>query len=483
MLIIMCRFPKMNKTDILKELKNTFSFEPTSDQIIWFNTISKFLDSLSKNDLFILKGYAGTGKSTLISHLVKNLKTIDFKCVLLAPTGRAAKVISSYSNSISYTIHKQIYLPRSEKGVGIKFILKKNRLKNTFFIVDEASMIGNNTNQSKLFENGSLLDDLIKYVYNGAKCFLILVGDTAQLPPINLQLSPALNINELEKKYNKTITSILLRKVVRQHSRSGILKNATIIREFITEGRYNKLTFDIYSFNDIIRVENGEELLNFLDESLNQKGIDKVVFIVRSNKRANLYNQNIRQRILFLESSLSVGDQLMVVKNNYFWLDANSQAGFIANGDIIIVEKIKKIIELYDLKFAEIKAKLLDYPQMSSFDTVVMLNTLNSNSPSLTYEEMQSFYNSVKEDYKNEKSQFKKYLKIKNDRYFNALQVKYSYCITCHKAQGGQWDNVFVEYPYLPEGPNEDFFRWLYTAITRAKKRLYLFGFPKEYFN
>ena len=483
MLIIMCRFPKMNKTEILRELKNTFSFEPTSDQIIWFNTISKFLYTLSKNDLFILKGYAGTGKSTLISHLVKHLKTINFKSVLLAPTGRAAKVISSYSNNVSYTIHKQIYLPRSEKGVGVKFILKNNKHRNTFFIVDEASMIGNNTNQSKLFESPSLLDDLIKYVYDGAKCFLILVGDTAQLPPINLQVSPALNSNELENKYNKKITTILLKKVVRQHSSSGILRNATSIRKFIAEGIFNKLIFDINSFNDIIRVENGEELLNLLDTSLNQKGIDKVVFIVRSNKRANLYNQNIRQRILFLESSLSVGDQLMVVKNNYFWLDADSQAGFIANGDIIIVEKIKKIIELYDLKFAEITAKLLDYPNMSSFNTIVILNTLNSNSPSLTFDKIQSFYNSVKEDYKNEKSPYKKYLMTKNNPYFNALQVKYSYCVTCHKSQGGQWDNVFIEYPYLPEGPNKDFFRWLYTAITRAKKRLYLFGFPKEYFN
>ncbi len=415
--------------------------------------------------------------------MVKHLKTINFKSILLAPTGRAAKVITNYSNTASYTIHKQIYLPRSEKGVGVKFILKNNKHRNTFFIVDEASMIGNSTNQPKLFERGLLLDDLIKYVYDGAKCFLILVGDTAQLPPINLQLSPALNINELEKKYNKTITSILLKKVVRQHSGSGILRNATSIREFITQGIYNKLTFDINSFDDVTRVENGEELLNLLDTSLNQKGIDKVVFIVRSNKRANLYNQNIRQRILYLESSLSLGDQLMVVKNNYFWLDADSQAGFIANGDIIIVEKIKKIIELYDHKFAEITAKLLDYPQMSSFDTVVMLDTLNSNSPSLTSEEIQSLYNSVKEDYKNEKSPYKKYLMIKNNQYFNALQVKYSYCVTCHKSQGGQWDNVFVEYPYLPEGPNKDFFRWLYTAITRAKKRLYLFGFPKDYFS
>ena len=473
----------MNSSEIYSILSNTFPLKPTLKQIDWFKSIADFLDSPLKENVFLLKGYAGTGKSTLIGHLVQHLQKFSFKSVLIAPTGRAAKVISNYSNRSAFTIHKQIYYPKSEKGSGVKFILKANKHKNTLFIVDEASMIGDDRQNSKFFENGSLLNDLIQYVSTGNSCFLILVGDTAQLPPVNLEVSPALSREELEDNYNKKVTAITLTEVVRQLSDSGILYNATVLREFIFQEVFNKFRFELNSFDDIQRIQDGEELLNILDNSFNEYGIDQVVFIVRSNKRANLYNQNIRKRILFLESSLSVGDQLMVVKNNYFWIKPESQAGFIANGDIIVVEKINNIKEFYGFKFAEITAKLVDYPEMPSFETVVLTDTLTSNTPSLNYEESQSLYKSVQEDYKNEKSSYKKFLKVKNNPYFNALQVKYSYSITCHKSQGGQWDRVFVEYPYLPDGPNKDFFRWLYTAITRAKKGLYLVGFPKEYFN
>ena len=473
----------MNSSEIYSILSNTFPLKPTLKQIDWFKSIADFLDSPLKENIFLLKGYAGTGKSTLIGHLVQHLQKFSFKSVLIAPTGRAAKVISNYSNRSAFTIHKQIYYPKSEKGGGVKFILKANKHKNTLFIVDEASMIGDDRQNSKFFENGSLLNDLIQYVSTGNSCFLILVGDTAQLPPVNLEISPALSKEELEDNYNKKVTAITLTEVVRQLSDSGILYNATVLREFIFQEVFNKFRFELNSFDDIQRIQDGEELLNILDNSFNEYGIDQVVFIVRSNKRANLYNQNIRKRILFLESSLSVGDQLMVVKNNYFWIKPESQAGFIANGDIIVVEKINNIKEFYGFKFAEITAKLVDYPEISSFETVVLTDTLTSNTPSLNYEESQSLYKSVQEDYKNEKSSYKKFLKVKNNPYFNALQVKYSYSITCHKSQGGQWDRVFVEYPYLPDGPNKDFFRWLYTAITRAKKGLYLVGFPKEYFN
>ena len=473
----------MNSSEIYSILSNTFPLKPTLKQIDWFKSIADFLDSPLKENVFLLKGYAGTGKSTLIGHLVQHLQKFSFKSILIAPTGRAAKVISNYSNRSAFTIHKQIYYPKSEKGSGVKFILKANKHKNTLFIVDEASMIGDDRQNSKFFENGSLLNDLIQYVSTGNSCFLILVGDTAQLPPVNLEISPALSREELEDNYNKKVTAITLTEVVRQLSDSGILYNATVLREFIFQEVFNKFRFELNSFDDIQRIQDGEELLNILDNSFNEYGIDQVVFIVRSNKRANLYNQNIRKRILFLESSLSVGDQLMVVKNNYFWIKPESQAGFIANGDIIVVEKINNIKEFYGFKFAEITAKLVDYPEMPSFETVVLTDTLTSNTPSLNYEESQSLYKSVQEDYKNEKSSYKKFLKVKNNPYFNALQVKYSYSITCHKSQGGQWDRVFVEYPYLPDGPNKDFFRWLYTAITRAKKGLYLVGFPKEYFN
>ena len=473
----------MDSSEVYSILSNTFPLKPTSKQVDWFNSIAEFLDSPMKESLFLLKGYAGTGKSTLIGHLVQHLQKFNFKSVLIAPTGRAAKVISNYSNRSAFTIHKQIYYSKSEKGSGVKFVLKANKYKNTLFIVDEASMIGDDRQNSKFFENGSLLNDLIQYVYSGNSCFLILVGDSAQLPPVNLEISPALSKRELENNYNKKVTSITLTEVVRQLSNSGILYNATVLREYIFQEIFNKFRFELNDFQDVQRIQDGEELLNILDNSLNEYGIDQVVFIVRSNKRANLYNQNIRRRILFLESSLSVGDQLMVVKNNYFWIKPESQAGFIANGDIIIVEKINNIKEFYGFKFAEITARLVDYPEMSSFETVVLMDTLTSNTPSLNYEESQSLYKSVQEDYKNEKSSYKRFLKVKNNPYFNALQVKYSYSITCHKSQGGQWDRVFVEYPYLPDGPNKDFFRWLYTAITRSKKGLYLVGFPKEYFN
>ena len=473
----------MDSSEVYSILSNTFPLKPTSKQVDWFNSIAEFLDSPMKESLFLLKGYAGTGKSTLIGHLVQHLQKFSFKSVLIAPTGRAAKVISNYSNRSAFTIHKQIYYSKSEKGSGVKFVLKANKYKNTLFIVDEASMIGDDRQNSKFFENGSLLNDLIQYVYSGNSCFLILVGDSAQLPPVNLEISPALSKRELENNYNKKVTSITLTEVVRQLSNSGILYNATVLREYIFQEIFDKFRFELNDFQDVQRIQDGEELLNILDNSLNEYGIDQVVFIVRSNKRANLYNQNIRRRILFLESSLSVGDQLMVVKNNYFWIKPESQAGFIANGDIIIVEKINNIKEFYGFKFAEITARLVDYPEMSSFETVVLMDTLTSNTPSLNYEESQSLYKSVQEDYKNEKSSYKRFLKVKNNPYFNALQVKYSYSITCHKSQGGQWDRVFVEYPYLPDGPNKDFFRWLYTAITRSKKGLYLVGFPKEYFN
>ncbi len=473
----------MNSSEIYSVLSKTFLLEPTSKQNDWFNLMSEFLNSPKKDKIFLLKGYAGTGKSTLVAHLVKQLHKFNFKSVLMAPTGRAAKVISNYSNKNAYTIHKQIYYPRNEKGSGVKFILKSNNSKNTLFLVDEASMISDNKEQSKFFENGSLLNDLIQYVSSGVNCYLVLVGDIAQLPPVNLNVSPALSEQELKNNYNKNVTSLTLTEVVRQLSNSGILFNATTLREFLFDEVYNNFSFKINNFKDIHRIQDGEELLHTLDNSLNEFGIEQVVFIVRSNKRANLYNQNIRKKILSLESSLSVGDQLMVVKNNYFWIKPESQAGFIANGDIIVVDSINKLNEIYGFKFAEITARLIDYPEMSSFETVVFTDTLISNSPSLTYEENQLLYSSVKEDYKNEKSSFKKFLKVKNNPHFNALQVKYSYSITCHKSQGGQWDRVFVEYPYLPEGPNKDFFRWLYTAITRAKKELYLVGFPNEYFN
>jgi exodeoxyribonuclease-5 len=343
-------------------------------------------------------------------------------------------------------------------------------------------MIGDDRQQSKLFENGSLLHDLVHYVTNGEKCKLIFVGDTAQLPPVNLGLSPALDEQELAAQFNATVYSITLEDVVRQQAESGILFNATSIRELLVGDQFEGFKFHLEGFKDVQRIIEGNEFLELLNNALDEDGIDQTVLIVRSNKRANLYNKSIRERILFLESDLAVGDQLMVVKNNYFWLGADSQPSFIANGDVIRINRINKYVDRYDMKFAEVSAQMVDYPDEPAFDTVLLLETLNSETANLSYEQSQLLYQKVSLDHANEKSKYKRFLKVKNDPYFNALQVKYSYAITCHKSQGGQWKNVFVEQPYLPEGPNKDYFRWLYTALTRAQEHLFLIGFGKEYF-
>jgi exodeoxyribonuclease-5 len=448
-----------------------------------FEKIAHFLSDAPDDSLLLIKGYAGTGKTTLIGHLVQQLSRIRKKSVLMAPTGRAAKVLSAYAGKNALTIHKKIYFPKVDSGGGsVQFSLKENKHTHTIFIVDESSMIGDDRQQSKLFENGSLLHDLVHYVTNGEKCKLIFVGDTAQLPPVNLGLSPALDEQELAAQFNATVYSITLEDVVRQQAESGILFNATSIRELLVGDQFEGFKFHLEGFKDVQRIIEGNEFLELLNNALDEDGIDQTVLIVRSNKRANLYNKSIRERILFLESDLAVGDQLMVVKNNYFWLGADSQPSFIANGDVIRINRINKYVDRYDMKFAEVSAQMVDYPDEPAFDTVLLLETLNSETANLSYEQSQLLYQKVSLDHANEKSKYKRFLKVKNDPYFNALQVKYSYAITCHKSQGGQWKNVFVEQPYLPEGPNKDYFRWLYTALTRAQEHLFLIGFGKEYF-
>ena len=464
-------------------LSEKFRFEPTASQAKGFEKIAHFLSDAPDDSLLLIKGYAGTGKTTLIGHLVQQLSRIRKKSVLMAPTGRAAKVLSAYAGKNALTIHKKIYFPKIDSGGGsVQFALKENKHTHTIFIVDESSMIGDDRQQSKLFENGSLLHDLVHYVTNGEKCKLIFVGDTAQLPPVNLGLSPALDEQELAAQFNATVYSITLEDVVRQQAESGILFNATSIRELLVGDQFEGFKFHLEGFKDVQRIIEGNEFLELLNNALDEDGIDQTVLIVRSNKRANLYNKSIRERILFLESDLAVGDQLMVVKNNYFWLGADSQPGFIANGDVIRINRINKFVDRYDMKFAEVSVQMVDYPDEPAFDTVLLLETLNSETANLSYEQSQLLYQKVSLDHANEKSKYKRFLKVKNDPYFNALQVKYSYAITCHKSQGGQWKNVFVEQPYLPEGPNKDYFRWLYTALTRAKERLFLIGFGKEYF-
>ena len=464
-------------------LLEKFRFELTASQAKCIKKIANFLSNKSEDSLLLIKGYAGTGKTTLIGHLVQQLGSIKKKSVLLAPTGRAAKVLSAYAGIKALTIHKKIYFPKADiGGGGIQFTLKENKHTHTVFIVDESSMIGDDRQQSKLFENGSLLHDLVNYVTNGENCQLIFVGDTAQLPPVNLGLSPALDEDELTTQFNTNVNSITLEDVVRQKAESGILFNATKLRELLVEDQFKGFKFQLAGFKDVIRIIEGNEFLESLNNAMSEDGIDQTVLIVRSNKRANLYNKSIRESILFLESDLAVGDQLMVVKNNYFWLGPDSQPGFIANGDVIRINRINKYLDRYDMKFAEVNIQMVDYPEEPSFDTVLLLETLDSEIANLGYEKSQLLYQKVSMDHLREKSKYKRFLKVKTDPFFNALQVKYSYAITCHKSQGGQWKNVFVEQPFLPEGLNKDYLRWLYTAITRTKERLFLIGFGKEYF-
>lgn len=472
----------MTSTEFYKLLTKKFPFEPTIKQAIVLEQLSNFIFDNQANSLYLLKGFAGTGKTSIIGTLVSNLWEIKKSAVLMAPTGRAAKVISNYSGKEAFTIHKKIYFPKSEKGGGVSFVMQPNKHRNTLFIVDEASMISDTISDSKLFENGSLLDDLMQYVYSGHQCKLLLIGDKAQLPPVKSEISPALDADQLELQYNKKVLSIELDEVVRQSQDSGILMNATHLRDVLERQVYESFQFNLKSFKDIVRLIDGYEIMEAINEAYDAEGHEETAIIVRSNKRANLYNKQIRERILNNENELTVGDFLMVVKNNYFWIKPTTEAGFIANGDIIQVLELFSIKELYGFRFAEVKVKMVDYPKMKPFETVLLLDTIEAEAPSLTYEESNKLYQEVQKDYEDETSKYRKFLKIKNNPHFNALQVKFSYAITCHKSQGGQWNTVFVEQPYLPNGIDKEYLRWLYTAVTRAKEKLYLIGFKEEFF-
>jgi ATP-dependent exoDNAse (exonuclease V) alpha subunit len=470
----------MNSSFFYSLLKKQFPFTPTIKQDLFFQQIAEFCTNEDNNEIFVLKGYAGTGKTTVISTIVNNVTEINKKYVLLAPTGRAAKVISNYSQKPAFTIHKKIYFPKKVAG-GVSFTMQQNKYKNTLFIVDEASMISDSNTDSNAFENGSLLDDLISYVYSGTNCKMILLGDTAQLPPVNLDISPALNIDTLGMHYNKEIKHIEFDEVMRQEEKSGILFNATELRDVLKEELYESFKFNLKGYKDIIRLTDGYDIQDAINSAYSNYSIEDTAFIVRSNKRANQYNEQIRTRILDKDSELSTGDFLMVVKNNYFWLKDSDDAGFIANGDIIEVLEIFSILELYGFKFAKVKIRMVDYPNQIPLETVLLLDTITSESPSLTYEESNKLYQEVLLDYEGE-TKYKKFQKVKENEFFNALQVKFSYAITCHKSQGGQWNTVFIEQPYLPNGIDKDYIRWLYTAITRAKDKLYLIGFKDENF-
>ncbi len=470
----------MNPQLILKILKSKFPHDLTHDQEGLFVEFVRFINMDSPHKAFILKGYAGTGKTSFVRSIVSTLPGLKKRTILLAPTGRAAKVLSAYSGKKAYTIHKKIYFTGMDKSGFMISQLKENLHSNTLFIIDEASMISgyaynNNGGQD-------LLSDLIEYVYSGHNCHLMLIGDVAQLPPVGLAVSPALDIKELQKIYDFTFFQYELQEVVRQAAESGILYNATAIRKQIQNEQIKKPLFNLKSYDDIQNI-NGLDFQEILSDSLSEYGEENVVVITRSNKRANIYNKEIRTRILFKENRLESGDLLMVVRNNYFWLEENSQAGFIANGDIVEIVQVKGYMELYGFEFAEAEVQMIDYPDEPSFDTMLLLNTLDSESPSLSFEENNQLFQEVMKDYADLQTKKARVDAVKKNPHFNALQIKFATALTCHKTQGGQWDVVFLEQPWLPNDDLDvEFGRWMYTAVTRATQKLYLVNYKNDFF-
>lgn len=426
----------------------------------------------------MLCGYAGTGKTTLVSALVKTMAQLERRCVLLAPTGRAAKVFSSYSGKSAYTIHRWIYRQKSILN-GAQFVLSENRSVNTLFIVDEASMIANDGSSG--FGTGALLDDLVEYVYSGRGCSMLLLGDTAQLPPVGELLSPALSAEYMRSMF-LDVTHVELTQVMRQLNGSGILQNATMLREIIRSGGSGFLPqLQLKGFADITPVS-GDELIEAIEGSYSSVGVEDTIVLCRSNKRANVYNEGIRRRILYREEELNRGDMLMVVKNNYYWRELLGKEDkslldkidFIANGDMAEIVRVGGVEEMYGFRYAEVTLSLVDYEDCE-IDVMIMLDTLMSESPSLTREESERLFAAVWEDYPEIRSKRKRMEEIRKNPYYNALQVKYGYAVTCHKAQGGQWKHVFLDQGYVTaDMMNADYYRWLYTAFTRATEKLYL---------
>lgn len=469
----------MLNNDLSQQIKRNFFYKPTGEQEITIESFVNFLFSPKTDAIFLLKGYAGTGKTTLISALVKTLDQLKQKCVLLAPTGRAAKVFSHYAGHPAYTIHRKIYRQRTFSNELDNFVMNANLHQHTLFIVDEASMIANEGLSGGMFGTGRLLDDLIHYVYAGQGCRLMLIGDTAQLPPVGEEESPALSASMLEG-YGLEVTEHCLTQVVRQEQDSGILYNATSLRQYIAEEEYFSLPrIKADGFPDI-RIISGGELIDTINECYDKAGMDETMIICRSNKRANLYNKGIRNTILYREDELNTSDLLMVAKNNYYWGADCKEMDFIANGDIAVVRRVRRTHEMYGFRFADVTLCFPDYNDLE-LDVKILLDTLHSDAPALTREESNRLFQAVQEDYGDITVKRERMKKIKEDTWYNALQVKYAYAVTCHKAQGGQWQRVFVDQGYMTEEMlTPDYYRWLYTAFTRATEVLYLVNWPEE---
>ena len=470
----------LSRGELYGKLVQSFGFEPTEGQATVLYHIAAFLLSQKENPTYILRGYAGTGKTSLVKTLVRTLPSIGMRFVLMAPTGRAAKVLSNYTGQHASTIHRRIYQTKSFPDGSFRMVRSENKYINTLFIVDEASMIG----EQREFGGSSLLDDLLGYVFSGESCRLLLIGDTAQLPPVESQESPALDCDYLKSVFPITAATFELTEVKRQALESGILYNATDLRQLLAQNLYEYALpiFHLEGFEDIQKIE-PETFEEMLHNAFANTSDNEAVVICKSNKRANMFNQAIRGRILNIEGEIATGDKLMVVKNNYYWTEGNEAMSFIANGDMAEIRKIKHFEELYGFHFADVELSFTDYPDAPNVEAKILLDTLNSNSPSLTEEENRTLFSAIEEDYMDIPNRRERYKEIKKSPWFNALQVKFAYALTCHKTQGGQWNSVFIDSSLNQKETLEvEDLRWLYTALTRAQERVYFVNFKEEFF-
>lgn len=466
-------------TLFLETIHAQFPHAPTAEQAELLDALVNFTLEEAGPACFVLKGYAGTGKTSVLGAYIKALKLLKRKSILMAPTGRGAKVLSQRAETLATTIHKRIYFAGATEGGSIKVTLAANKSKNTIFIIDEASMLGDFSLQADGSVSRNLLEDVFEYVYMGENCKLILLGDEGQLPPVGSNESPALSSDYLSAHFPRIdFTLFGLTKVVRQQEQSGILENATRIRE--AQRMDDMPVINLTQFSDV-KAAAGDELIEKIESAYDRFGNDEVMIVTRSNKRANLYNQHIRNRILYMEDELCGGDLLMVVKNNYYWLDPLSSAGFIANGELLRVHRVKRISTVYNVRFATLEVSLIDYPEMDRFEALAFMDSLSIEQPNLSREFMKILFFEIEKDHLNERNKQKRYLEIMKSPYFNALQIKFAYAVTCHKAQGGQWSAVFVDHGYVEESQiDQSFLRWLYTATTRATEQLYFVNLLEE---
>lgn len=451
-------------------------YEPNREQTMLIASLSFFCINQESESLLLINGYAGTGKTSLTGALVRALADFGKKTVLLAPTGRAAKVFSEYSGHSAFTIHRKIYRQKSYSPEYGNFLLAENKHVDTFFIVDEASMIPNASAEGAVFGTGRLLDDLIHYVYSGVRCHLILLGDNAQLPPVGFTESPALSVEQL-RSYGLKVYETQLTLIARQNEGSGILHNATLLRNNMScRENLVKPVLHLSEYNDI-EVLSGEYMSETISDCYDRDGLNETIVITRSNKRATMFNAGIRNQILYREDELVSGDMLLVAKNNYFWSEQYEELDFIANGDVARVSRVRGTHKMYGFRYADVTLEFPDHNNIE-VDAKVILDGLFSDSPALSREQSERLFTEIYAELEGDKRT--RYKALKQNPYFNALQVKYAYTVTCHKAQGGQWKNVFIDMGYIPEDAftSLDFYRWLYTAITRARSHVYLINFP-----